>query len=249
MKRGRLSFGIATIAVATFVLSCSALLKKKDAGDEDPDLSALLDAQTTQITGTGAKNETAILRYANETQLGGIPAILGKETVARNFPGNGPQVAVLPKNTVVAKIAQYFATGVLIMFADPIGDGSQLLGWVPVNSFDVAAPPPTKTIVVPKLDAAAPKPPDPNKQDAGGPTPTTQDAGKPPTADAGNPNDLPAETDKNKLAVLPTNGKCSSIRTLAEGMCRLKCTSDATCPRNSKCAVKGGGKVCTSDAR
>jgi len=245
MKRGRLSFGIATIAVATFVLSCSALLKKKDAGDEDPDLSALLDAQTTQITGTGAKNETAILRYANETQLGGIPAILGKETTARNFPGNGPIVSTLPKGTIVAKVAQYFATGVLVMFADPIGDGSQLLGWVPVNSFDVAAPPPTKTIVVPKIDAAAPKP-DPNKQDSGT-TPTTQDAGKPATADAGNPNDLPAETDKNKLAVLPTNGKCSSIRVLAESMCRLKCTSDATCPRGSKCVSKGASsKVCSS---
>jgi hypothetical protein len=244
MKREskRVGFAIATIATFSFLVACSALLKKKDAGDEDPDLSALLDAQTTQVTGTGAKNETAILRYANETQLGGLPAILGKETIARNFPGNGPIVATLPKGTIVAKVAQYFSTGVLIMFADPIGDGSQLLGWVPVTSFDVAAPPPTKTIVVPKLDAGPPKP-----QDAGGgTTPTTQDAGGKPTADAGNNSDLPADPDPKKLAILPTNGKCPSTRVLSESMCRLKCTSDATCPRNSKCVSKPGGKVCSS---
>lgn len=255
MKRGRISFGIAMIAAASFVLGCNALLKKKDAGtDDEPDLSALADAQTTQVSGTGAKNESDVLRYANETDLAGVPAILGKETVARNFPGNGPVVATLPKGTVVAKIAQYFSTGVLIMFDDPSGDGSELMGWVPPSSFDVAAPPPTKTVVVPKLDAAAPKPnPTPTVKDAGGPSPNpaTQDAGKPQTVDAGgggNSGD-PPDPDKNKLAILPTNGKCPSTRLLTEGMCRIKCTTDANCPRNTKCAVKGGGKVCTSDAR
>src|SRR6516164_8961451 len=111
------------LVVATTFVACP-LLKKQgdDAGDTAPD------GATVTVSGTGAKNEASVLRYANETPLGNLPAMIGKDgTVARNFPGNGPTVATLAKGTAVAKVAQYFSTGTLIMFDDPSGDGSKLL--------------------------------------------------------------------------------------------------------------------------
>jgi hypothetical protein len=34
---------------------------------------------------------------------------------------------------------------------------------------------------------------------------------------------------------------------ISESMCRRQCTTEADCPRGTKCAPKGGTRVCTSD--
>ncbi|MCW5832863.1 MAG: hypothetical protein KIS78_10670 [Labilithrix sp.] len=128
-----------------------------------------------------------MLRYANETPLPNEPAVIGDGGAkARNFPGNGPEVATLPKGTAVVKVAQYFNTGVLILFDDPSGDGSKLVGWVTPKVFDATAPEPTVKPIVPvpvvKVDAGS----NAAVQDAGAPrsrTPATasrreKDAGR-----------------------------------------------------------------------
>jgi hypothetical protein len=232
-------FVVATLVLSISFIGCP-LLKKKTTDDDDPTPAPT--GATITVTGTGAKNEGTVLRYSNETALPGLPAIIASNgTVARNFPGNGPQVAVLNRGTVVAKVAQYFTTGTLVMFDDPIGDGSKLLGWVSPKAFDEAAPPPTKTIFVPPrvIDAGAPK-----VVDAGGGTTTTDAGGGNATAtDAGG---LPKPT-PGQVAVPPVNGKCPDGFTIAESMCRRKCTADDNCPRGTKCKTKSGAKVCTSD--
>lgn len=236
-KRGT-GLGLAAIVLASSFVGCP-LLKKKggaDAGDED--LAALLDAATVGAAGLGAKNEASVLRYANETPLNNEPAVIGTSgAVARNFPGNGPEVAKLPKGTAVAKIAQYFSTGVLVMFDDPSGDGSKLMGWVPPKVFDTAAPAPTKIVVPPPLkDAGAVV-----AHDAGVATKT--DAGVA-VVDAGT-SSLP-QPPKGAVAVPPVNGKCPDGWTVSEGMCRHTCGADAECPRGTKCLSKKGQKVCSS---
>lgn len=261
------SVGIAlvSILVAASFIGCPLLLKKKKgaADDEDPATPSAADAATVSVTGIGAKNEADVLRYANETPLPNEPAVIGKDgAIARNFPGNGPQVALLPKGTPVAKIAQYFSTAVLVMFDDPSGDGTKLIGWVSPKAFDAAAPAPTKIVVVPpKKDAgggttqvvhdaggsSAPTVHDaggnatPSVRDAGGSSaPTVQDAG------GGNSSTLP-QPPRGVVAVPPVNGKCPDSWTISENMCRKKCSGDSDCGRGTKCTNKGGAKVCTSD--
>lgn len=236
----RFGFAVVSLTATTLLLGCP-LLKKKPADDED---LGIADAATVSVTGIGAKNESTVLRYANETPLANVPAIIGTDgATARNFPGNGPVVAFLPKGTLVAKIAQYFSSGVLVMFDDPTAaDGSKLIGWVPSKAFDLAAPPPTKTIIVPppvKKDAGAPSV-QPTHDAGGGGNTTVVDAGG-----GGGGNALPTPP-KGTPAVAPVNGKCPEGFPLTEGMCRRKCATDADCGRGIKCQQKGGNKVCSS---
>jgi hypothetical protein len=228
-------FVLAAAVIASSFVACP-LLKKKSTDDEPP---PVVDAATVTVSGTGAKNEAAVLRYANETPLANEPAVIAKDgTVARNFPGNGPEVATLSKGTAVAKIASYFSSGTLIMFDDPAGDGSKLMGWVSAKAFDVAAPPPTKTVFVP-----------PRIVDAGGGT--VRDAGGSAPVDAGGGGArvvVDAGAAPKGVATAPVNGACPwDGWMLTEGMCRRKCNADTECPRGTKCVKKGAGKVCTSD--
>ncbi|MBX3218150.1 MAG: hypothetical protein KF850_39455 [Labilithrix sp.] len=269
-ERGQRGLGL---ALAAMVLAASfvgcPLLKKKGAAeagaDEEDPSAALADAETVAATGVGAKNEANVLRYANETPLPNEPAVIGDSGAkARNFPGNGPEVATLPKGTAVVKVAQYFNTGVLIMFDDPSGDGSKLLGWVTPKVFDATAvaPEPTVKPIVPvpivRVDAgsnAAVKDAGAPIADAGAPAKdagssvAVKDAGAAPTVvDAGGAksNAIP-QPPKSAVAVAPTDGKCPDGWAISEGMCRRKCAADTECPRNTKCASKQGVKVCTSD--
>jgi hypothetical protein len=243
------SSSILAMIVAVSFVGCPLLKKLKKTEEEaDPaPAPTTADAATVAVTGTGAKNEADVLRYANETPLQNEPAMIGKDaTVVRNFPGNGPEVAVLPKGTAVAKIAQYFSTGTLIMFDDPSGDGTKLIGWVSPKAFDAAPPPPTKVVVVPPRDAGGSSAP----KDASGPTPTVTDAGAKaqtdagtkPVADAGATPSFP----KGLTAYPPIDGKCGDTHALTDGMCRKKCAADADCGRGIKCVQKKGAKVCTS---
>jgi hypothetical protein len=236
-------FAIATIVLAASFIGCP-LLKKKKTGDDDS--ATIGDAATVTVGGTGAKNEANVLRYANETPIANEPGVIGKDgATVRNFPGNGPVVATLAKGTPVAKIAAYFATGTLIMFDDPSGDGSKLIGWVTPKVFDVAAPPPTKPVVVPPriVDAGAVVARDAGvvTQDAGA---SLKDAGAT-TKDAGGGSGLP-QPKPGTLAIPPVDGKCPDGFTVAEGMCRRACKADSECPRGIKCLSKGGTKVCAS---
>ncbi|MBX3258697.1 MAG: hypothetical protein KIS78_35735 [Labilithrix sp.] len=262
-ERGRRSLGL---ALAAMVLAASfvgcPLLKKKgaeiEAGVEDEDPSAALaDAETVTATGLGAKNEANVLRYANETPLPNEPAVIGDGGAkARNFPGNGPEVATLPKGTAVVKVAQYFNTGVLILFDDPSGDGSKLVGWVTPKVFDATAPEPTVKPIVPvpvvKVDAgsnAAVKDAGAPIKDAGSSVAVKDAGAAPAVVDAGGAKSstIP-QPPKSAVAVAPTaDGKCPDGWAISEGMCRRKCAADAECPRNTKCASKQGVKVCTSD--
>jgi hypothetical protein len=233
--------------LASSFVGCPLLKKKAapDGGDEDP-TAALTDAATVPAASLGAKNEANVLRYANETPLPNEPAVIGENGAkARTFPGNGPEVAFLAKGTSVAKIAQYFSTATLVMFDDPSGDGSKLIGWVSPKAFDTAAPAPTKIVVVPpRIDAGTSV----VAKDAGSPV-ASKDAGAVPVdagGGGGGAATLPTPP-KGALAVPPVNGKCPDGWTVAENMCRRKCAADSECPRNTKCASKQGVKVCTSD--
>lgn len=272
MRDGRprgVGLTLAAVVLASSFVGCPLLKKKSaDAGGDDDDPSAeLADATTVTVPGIGAKNEANVLRYANETAVPNEPAVIGDSGAkARNFPGNGPEVAFLPKGTAVVKIARYFSTGVLILFDDPSGDGSKLIGWVTPKAFDTTAPAPTvptpmptpttttKVVPIVKLDAGSST----TVKDAGAPI-IIQDAGssaavkdagaKPVVVDAGSSSSsssLPQPA-KGILAVAPVDGKCPDGWAVAEGMCRRKCTADADCPRNTKCATKQNVKVCTSD--
>lgn len=256
----RVSLFLASVFFASSLLGCPLLKKKKGGeGDEDPSLA---DAATVTVAGTGAKNEANILRYANEEALDEV-AVIGKDgTKARNFPGNGPEVATLKKGTVVKKMAKYFSTGVLVMFDDPDAtDGSKLMGWVTPTSFDVAAPKPVWT--PPKItDAGGIRP---SGTDAGGTSAVdaggggAKDAGGGTAAvdaggggggtaavDAGGGGAIP-QPKPGTVAVQPINGKCPDNWAVHQNMCRRVCNTDAECPRGTKCKPGAGKKVCTAD--
>jgi hypothetical protein len=248
----RLSFFLASVLFASALVGCPLLKKKK--GDDD-----LLDAATVNVSGTGAKNEKDILRYAQEEALDEV-AVIGKDgTKARNFPGNGPEVATLSKGTVVKKMAKYFSTGVLVMFDDPIAaDGSKLMGWVPINAFDVAAPKPVWT--PPKVTDAGAKTDAGASTDAGGST--TADAGgggKPDAGGGGTGTDaggggggaLP-QPERGRVSVPTVGGKCPDgwAKTSTDGQCRKICKADAECTAQSKvtkCKPDGAQKLCQTN--
>lgn len=255
----RLSFFVASVLFASVLTGCP-LLKKKSADDS-------LDASTVTVGGTGAKNEKDVLRYPTEEALDEV-AVIGKDGAkARNFPGNGPEVATLAKGTVVKKMAKRFSTGVLVMFDDPVaGDGSKLMGWVTPTSFDTAAPKPVWTppkivdagAVVVKTDAGSTT----TTVDAGGSAKT--DAGAA-TADAGGGGGGGA-TDaggggggggglakpaRGAVTSPPVSGKCPDgwavTPSPGDGLCRMVCKADAECTAQSrvtKCKAAGALKLC-----
>jgi hypothetical protein len=261
MKTRGIGFALATMVFASSFVGCPLLKKKKPPTDEEESVPTT--ATTVSATGVGAKNESTVLRYANETPLANVPAIVADPGyAARNFPGNGPQVAFLAAGTPVAKISQYFSTGVLVMFDDPRGDGTKLIGWVSPKAFNEAAPAPTKTVYVPpRVDAGtAPTPtPTPAVKDAGTTTvdagSTTKDAGAS-TTDAGGGGSSIPQPRKGTVSVAPVGGKCPDNWVITEGMCRVRCNATSDCEaaslRNTKCNEKSGAdgkkvKVCTSD--
>jgi hypothetical protein len=244
----RLSFFLASVLFASALVGCPLLKKKQSDSD-------LLDAATVNVSGTGAKNEKDVLRYAQEEVLDEV-AVIGKDgTKARNFPGNGPEIATLSKGTVVKKMAKYFSTGVLVMFDDPIaGDGSKLMGWVPINAFDAAAPKPVWT--PPKItDAGAKTDAGGASTDAGGSTTTDggggakTDAGGGGGADAGGGGGAIPQPERGKVSVAPVGGKCPDgwAKTSTDGQCRKTCKTDTECQNQSrvtKCKADGAQKLC-----
>ena len=248
----RISFFLASVLVASTIVGCS-LLKKKKGGEDD-----LTDAATVNVGGTGAKNEKDVLRYAQEEALDEV-AVIGKDgTKARNFPGNGPEVATLQKGTVVKKMAKYFSTGVLVMFDDPVaGDGSKLMGWVPINAFDTAAPkpvwtPPKITDAGAKVDAGGGGTADAGggKADAGGGAADAGGGGGTADAGGGGGGGL-AQPARGIPMVPPTSGKCPDGWAITpppgDGMCRKICRADADCTpqsRVTKCKPAGALKLC-----
>jgi hypothetical protein len=222
------------------LLGCPLVTKS----DSLPDASPLPVIPTaTATTASGAKNETQVTRYPQEVSLNDVQAIIGpKGAVVRTYPNAGLQVAALPKGTPCAKVSQYYATGVLILFNDPVGDGSTLMGWVTLDSFDTGPIPPSVKPVV-KVDAGAP-----TFVDAGhGPTPTIVDAGHAPTptvVDAGGGGGGGLPSTPCVVSCLPdSKGQCPANRKNDNGMCRVPCTKDADCPRGIKCNAR---KVCSS---
>jgi hypothetical protein len=230
-----LGVAFAALSLSFGLLGCPLVTRS----DSVPDAS--LPVVPTAVTASGAKNEAQVRRYPNEVSLNDAQAIIGpKGAIVRTYPNSGLQVAALPKGTPCAKVAQYFATGVLILFNDPVGDGSTLMGWVTLDSFDTGPIPPSVKPVV-KVDAGAP-----TFVDAGhSPTPTVVDAGHSPTptvVDAGPPQPLPSTP--CVVSCLPdAKGQCPANRKNDSGMCRVPCTKDADCPRGTKCNSR---KVCSS---
>jgi hypothetical protein len=236
----RVSVILASVLFASALAGCP-LLKKK--GDDS------LDAGTVSVPGTGAKNEKDVLRYPTEEAIDEV-AVIGKDGAkVRNFPGNGPEVASLAKGTVVKKMAKYFSTGVLVMFDDPAtSDGSKLMGWVPPNAFDIAAPKPVWT--APRITDAGAKAATVDsgagaaKPDAGGGSAlVVVDAGG---GGGGASGGIP-QPKPGTVAVQPVGGKCPDNWALDSAMCRRVCRADTDCPRGIKCKAGASSKVCTSD--
>lgn len=230
----------------TILLGCPLLKKKQqDAAVEDePPIS---NAPTVTVTGSGAKNEKDVLRYANETKLEDEAATIGKDgTLAKTFPGSGGEVATLSKGTAVVKIAKYFSTGVLIVFDDPTtADGTKLMGWVgPASLATPTAPPAATTVapvhIVPKVVVDAGKRPV-------GPT----DAGAAPV-DAGKSVDPAKPVDAGRpvpssgtITVRPdASGKCPAGMVLTAPLCRRLCNADSDCPKGAICQLTGFNKTC-----
>ena len=260
---------IGLLALAALLAGCPLLKKKSAEADAEADAAiaddpaeSVADAATVEVTGTGAKNEKDVLRYAKEEKLDDEVDELEKDMTVRAFPNSGKEVAKLPKGTSVVKIARYFNTAVLIVFDDPSGDG-KLMGWVPPESFlevkkskpaatataAPTAPQPTARVdagaaVDPKKDAGAPVV-DP-KKDAGAPAvDPKKDAGAPPP-----PPPPPAATEPKRTDITwpPTAaGKCPAGFTLVTPLCRRSCGSDAGCPRGTFCITKMGKKYCSTD--
>ncbi len=231
----------AFVLACTFVLGCGLLKKKKDAGDDDD--PPVANAPTVTVTGSGAKNEKDVLRYASETKIADEAATIGKDgTKARTFPASGADVAVLAKGTAVVKIAKFFSTGVLVIFDDSTAaDGSKLMGWISPEALaaptvapstaPTTAPVVTGPKVVVVVDAGA-KP----VVDAGV---AAVDAGSKPVVDAGGP--VPSS---GTITVRPIGNKCPAGMILVDPLCRRPCAADADCPKGSVCKSTGGRKTC-----
>lgn len=227
-------------ASTTLVFGCNLKKAKKTSESDDPPVS---NAPTVKVTGSGAKNEANVLRYATETKLADEPATIGKDAKVREFPQTGKEIVTLGAGTPVTKIAQYFSSGVLVTFVDPsTSDGSKLMGWIEPSTL-AAAPVAVTTPATPVAPVATQ--PKPVATDAGAkpvdagasPTPTS-------TADAGG-GASPSQTPL--LLTQPGAGnKCPAGMTLMGPFCRRACTSQAQCPANTFCSVVQGGKACTA---
>lgn len=227
---------IGFVLACALVLGCGLVKKKKGAAadDEDPPPNA----PTVTVTGTGAKNEKDILRYASETKLANEPGVIGKDaTKVRTFPATGAEVTTLAKGTAVVKLAKFFSTGVLLLFDDPSArDGSKLMGWIAPEA--LAAPGVVPVVTAPALTA----PKVVVTVDAGGAAKdaglAVADAGKV-VVDAGGP-----VQSSGTITALPVAGKCPAGMVLVTPLCRKPCAADAECPRGSVCTSSGGRKTC-----
>jgi hypothetical protein len=232
---------VALVVASTFVLGCGLLKKKNDAGTDDPPVA---NAPTVTVTGSGAKNEKDVLRYASETKVADEPAVIGKDgTKAKTFPASGADVATLAKGTTVVKIAKFFSTGVLVLFDDPTtGDGTKLMGWISPESLAVPAAGATAAPVftAPKVAAvdAGPKDAGLAAADAGA---AAVDAGKAATADAG-----PVQSTGTITALPGPNKACPAGMIFVEPppLCRRACNADVDCPKGAVCKSTGGKKTC-----
>lgn len=226
----------------TLIFGCSLLKKKKDAGaEEDPPVA---NAPTVTVTGSGAKNEKDVLRYASETKIAYERATVGKDGVkAKTFPSSGADVAPLSKGTTVVKIAKYFSTGVLVLFDDPTtADGTKLMGWIAPEALaaPTAAPTAAPVFTAPKVvvDAGLKvATADAGVVDAGG----AADAGKATAVDAGG-----SPTSTALLQVQPTTGKCPAGFVLVAPFCRRPCIVDSNCPAGTFCTTSAGKKTCSA---
>jgi hypothetical protein len=229
---------LALVLSCTFVVGCKFLKKKgaEGAGDED--------AATVTVTGTGAKNEKDVLRYASEIKVADEAGIIGKDvTKARTFPASGAEVATLSKGTQVIQIAKFFSTGVLVLFTDPAtADGSKLMGWIPPESLAAPGAVATTATAAPVVTVARPV-------DAGAKDSGVVDAGA--AADAGKPADAGAAATTGGAAITAVpgaGGSCPGGFVLIQPppLCRKLCASDLDCPRGSGAVCKslGGKKVC-----
>lgn len=235
MNRSRFARpALALVLSCTFVVGCKFLKKKgAEGGDED--------AATVTVTGTGAKNEKDVLRYASEIKVADEPGIIGKDvTKARTFPASGAEVATLSKGTQVIQLAKFFSTGVLVLFTDPAtADGSKLMGWIPPES--LAAPGAVAATATAAPIVTVAKPVDAGVKDSGV-VDAGGDAGK--AADAG-----AAATGGAAITALPgPGGSCPGgfVLTQPPPLCRKLCASDLDCPKGSGavCKTIGGKKVC-----
>lgn len=233
------------LLLACAVVSGCKFLKKNAAGGADED------AATVTVTGTGAKNEKDVLRYASEVKLADEPGIIGKDvTRARTFPASGAEVATLSKGTQVIQIAKFFSTGVLVLFTDPAAvDGSKLMGWITPESLTAAPAPVAATNTVAPVFTAA-KPIDAGAKDSGAiaDAGAASDAGA--GADAGKAADAGAATGGAAITAQPGPGNsCPGGFVLIQPppLCRKLCASDLDCPRGSGtvCKPLAGKKVCT----
>lgn len=256
----------------TFVLGCTLPDRYTDHRNDPPSGNAPPAAPATH-TGTGAKNEKDVLRYANETKVADEPHVVAKDgTKARTFPATGADVATLARGTSVVEIAKYFSTGALVVFDDPVArNGTKLMGWVAPES--LAAAPAAAAATVPPLtpvapvapltparfaDGAAPPPkPAPVPSDAGGkgrPAPNAPTAPTAPTAPKSPPAPPPTPPPgpvvptiaPGQLQVIPNNGQCPPGMTIMGPFCRRPCQTDAQCPPGTFCTNASGPKSCAA---
>lgn len=240
------------------------LLKKKGGDAADAAAAPEADAATVTVTGTGAANEAAVTRYEKETPLTNEEGVIAKDGVqVKSAVNTGTIVATLNAGTPVIKMAQYFSSGVLIMFDDPsTPEETKFMGWVPTTAF--VAPPGTTVTATATFRPPAPtgtvKPQVPVvKVDAGtapvakvdaGVTPVAVvDAGAAPVAkvDAGATPTPPSNPQGGLAFPPPPSGKCPTPYQMLDGMCRRPCTNDSGCPRATKCvpARAIGHKYCS----
>jgi hypothetical protein len=233
----------ALLLASTFVIGCGLLKKKKDAEDEPP----VANAPTVTVTGTGAKNEKDVLRYAAETKVASEPATIGKDGVkAKTFPSSGADVATLSKGTTVVKLAKFFSTGVLVVFDDPTtGDGTKLMGWIAPEALAVPAAGVTAAPVLtaPKVAVdAGPKDAGLAAVDAGGGGGSAiADAGRAAAADAG-----PVQSSGTITALPGPTKACPAGMILVGPLCRRPCSADGDCPKGAFCTSSSGKKTCSA---
>lgn len=219
----------------SLVAGCGLVKKKKPVVDDEPPPSA----PAVAVGATGAKNEKAVLRYANETPAFDEVAVIGKDGVkAKTFPATGADVASLPRGTTVVKKAKFFSTGVLVLFDDPAtSNGTKLLGWIAPEAL-VAGP----VATAPVLTASKlPAPVGAKDAGLGVDAGASVDAGKP-VVDAGGGSAPPA-----LLQVNPSAGTCPAGFALVGPFCRRPCTTDRECPVSSFCTLSvGSRKTCAA---
>ena len=212
-------------SLVALTLSGCFLKKKKPVDDDEPSATS---TPTVTVGGTGAKNEKDVLRYANETPVSDIAAVIGKDgTKAKTFPASGGDVATLNKGAVVVQKAKFFSTGILVLFDDPTtNDGTKLLGWIAPSALDVTAPKPTVTsTAVPVIK------------------PVAVDAGVKPV-DAGVAVVVPLPAGALVAQPNAQTKLCPAGMTLFtnQNLCRRPCVTDAQCPSGTFCTNGAGPK-------